>query len=172
MRKFRHPALALAALAAFAAAAGAQALYSPPEGDFSIAFPSAPSVQSKPANRSKDIASRRYVDEERGRVMVVSIEDYPDGDLPAAADGGVYDHLLRSLAENRNGQLISTRAERLSGRPCLEGQIMDPNGEIEIVRVLMIGDRIYQLTYALPEGADANGADAAFFGSFRITKTP
>ena len=163
---------ATAALAALATAAGAQALYSPPEGDFTIAFPESPTVQSRPANRSKDIALHRYVDQERARAMVVSIEDYPDGVLPASANGGVYDHLLRSMAEDRGGQLITTRAARLAGRPCLEGQIMDPSGDVETVRVLMIGDRIYELTYALPEGADPAGGDKAFFESFRITKTP
>jgi hypothetical protein len=163
---------ATAALAALASAAAAQALYSPPEGDFAVAFAQPPTVQSKPAIRSKDIGIRRYVDQERARALVVSIEDYPDAILPASPDGGVYEHWLRMVAEDRGGQLIATRAARLAGRPCLEGQIMDPGGDIEIVRVLIIGDRIYQLTYALPEGADPAGADAAFFGSFRITKAP
>ena len=172
MFRFAIPIAATAAFAALATAAGAQALYSPPEGDFAIAFPQTPSVQSRPANRSKDIASRRYVDQERARAMIVSIEDYPDGVLPASADGGVYDHLLRSIAEDRGGQLVSTRAARLSGRPCLQGEITDPGGETEVVRVLMVGQRVYQLTYALPEGADPAGADVAFFNSFKITGTP
>jgi len=162
----------LSAALALSGAAAAQALYSPPEGDFSVAFPDTPAVRDQPAQRSKDIGVRRYVDQEPGRAMVVSIEDYPDGALPAAADGGVYDHMLRGLAEDRNGQLISTRAARLAGRPCLQGRIMDPSGDVEIIRILMIGDRIYQLTYALPEGADAKGADQAFFDSFKITKGP
>ena len=170
MRDVRFPMAALAALAA--TAAGAQALYSPPEGDFSIAFPDQPQVQSRPANRSKDVATRHYVDQLPSRALIVSIEDYPDGVLPIAADAGIYDHMLRDLAVDRNGRLISTRAARLAGKPCLEGQIMDSVGDVEIVRVLLIGDRVYQVTYALPEGAETNGADAAFFNSFRITPKP
>ena len=162
--------VALTALAT--GAASAQTLYSPPEGDFAVAFPEAPSVQSRPANRFKDVASRRYVDQEGGRALIVSIEDYPDGILPASADGGVYDHLLRSIAEDRGAMLVSTRAARLAGRPTLEGTLDNPGGDTEIIRTLMIGDRVYQLTYALPEGADPAGADAAFFDSFKITKTP
>lgn len=163
----------IAALAAWAAsAAGAQALYAPPEGDFAVAFPGAPSVQSRPANRSKDIASRRYIDEERGRLLIVSIQDYPDGVLPLAPNGGVYDHLLKNIAEDRGAMVISTRAARLSGHPCLEGVLDQPGGDTEITRVLIIGDRVYELTYALPEGADPGGGDQAFFASFRITKTP
>jgi len=165
-------ATALLASAALSAAAWAQALYSPPEGDFAIAFPQAPTVQSRPANRSKDVAMRRYVDQDHARAMVVSIEDYPDGILPASPNAGVYDHFLRSVADDRNAQLISTRAARLAGQPCLEGQIMDPSGDLEIIRVLMVGQRVYELTYVVPEGADPAGGDAAFFSSFRITKTP
>ena len=163
----------IAILAALAAAdARAQALYSPPEGDFTVAFPQTPSVQSKPANRSKDIAVRRYVDQERGRALIVSIEDYPDGMLPMSADAGVYDHLLRSIAEDRGAMLVNTRAARLSGRPCLEGVLTQPGADSEFVRVLMVGTRVYELTYALPEGADPVGGDQAFFSSFKITKTP
>ena len=168
---FRYAVMALAGLAA-AASAGAQALYSPPEGDFQIAFPETPQVASRPANRSKDVALRRYVAQEPSRAMIVSIEDFPQGDLPPSADAGIYDRVLRMLAEEHMGRLVSTRAARLAGRPCLEGQITGDGGETEIVRVLMLGDRMYQVTYALPEGAEAQGADAAFFASFRITKAP
>jgi hypothetical protein len=161
--------LALAAIAA--APARAQSLYSPAEGDFEIAFPSQPTIQSKPANRSKDIAARRYVVEEPSREMIVAIDDYPQGDLPAAANGGVYDKFLRIRADNEDAQLVSTRPARLSGRPCLEGSIQ-AKGAVEIVRILMDGDRVWELTYALPEGADPAGADAAFFSSFRIRKAP
>jgi hypothetical protein len=161
---------ALAALA-LAGAAAAQALYSPPEGDFAVAFAQAPHVAAKPANRSKDIAVRRYVDQGQSRALIVSIEDFPDGDLPAAADGGVYDRMLRNYADNNDGQLVSTKPARLAGRPCLEGQIVEhAAGTTDIIRVLLIGDRLYQLTYAMPEGADPRGADAAFFNSFRILK--
>ncbi len=163
--------LILASLAA-AATAAAQALYSPPEGDFQIAFPDAPQVAIRPANRSKDIASRSYVDQQQSRAMIVSIRDFPPGNLPPSADGGVYDRVLRNLAEERMGRLIGTRPARLAGRPCLEGQIMDADGAVEISRVLIIGDRLYELTYALPEGVEAQGADAAFFASFRLTKAP
>lgn len=171
MRTLWFTILILAGMAA-APAAGAQAQFSPSEADFSVAFPEAPQVFARPANRSKDIAIRRYVSEGRGRALIVSIEDYPDGSLPMGADAGVYDRMLRSLADSNNGQLVSTRAARLAGKPCLEGRITDPSGDQEIVRILMIGQRVYEVTYALPEGADPQGADAAFFNSFRITSAP
>ena len=152
--------------------AGAQALYSPPEGDFAVAFTAAPAVQVKPAHRSRDIAFRRYVDQQPSRAFVVAIDEYPQGALPQYADAGVYDHLLRDRAENAESKLVSTRAARLAGRPCLEGTFKDDNDTVEVVRVLMIGERIYQLTYAHADGDDRPDVGAAFFGSFRITAAP
>lgn len=165
----RYAALALALLAAGAGLARAQSLYVPPEGDFSVAFPAAPSVTSQPAHRSHDVAHRRYVEQEPSRVMIVAIDDYPDGELPQSADAGIYDKILRDKAEDEKAQLVSTRAARLAGKPCLEGTLTDANGVVQEVRVLLIGDRMYQLTYVHPDGVDPAGADAAFFASFRIT---
>ena len=161
----------LATAAVLAAPAGAQSLYSPPEGDFQVAFPDAPTVQSRPANRSKDIAARRYVVQEPSRAMIVAIDDYPQGDLPPAANSAVYERMLRNRAADEEGRLLDTKAARLAGRPCLEGSIETRGGALEIVRILLIGDRLWELTYAVPEGADPAGADGAFFGSFRITKS-
>jgi hypothetical protein len=166
----RTTALALVMASALTATARAQtAPYTPPEGDFSVDFPAQPEVQIRPAHRSRDVAHRRYVTQEPARALVVAIDDYPDGVLPQAADAGVYDKMLRTRADDDNAQLVSTRPARLSGRPCLEGRIVDTNGVVEEIRVLMVGDRIYQLTFVHPDGADPAGADAAFFSSFKIS---
>jgi hypothetical protein len=155
------------ALSIVSAAAG-QSLYSPPEGDFSVAFASAPSVQFQPAKKSRDIAFRRYVDQSGARALMVAVDEYPQGGLPQLVDAGVYDHLMRDHAENSGAQLISTKAARLSGKPCLEGTFKDSNDDVELVRVLIIGDRIWRLTYAYPAAVDQAGAPNAFFASFKI----
>ena len=161
----------LAAAALFAAPARAQSLYSPPEGDFQVAFPDAPSVQMRPANRSKDIAARRYVVQQPNRAMIVAIDDYPQGNLPASANSAVYERMLRNRADDEEGRLLDTKAARLAGLPCLEGSIQTKGGATEIVRILLIGDRVWELTYAVPEDIDPAGADGAFFNSFRIRKS-
>jgi hypothetical protein len=160
--------LALAGAAA-ASVAFCQALYSPPEADFSVAFPATPTVQVKPANRSHDIGRRRYVAQEPSRAFIVAIDEYPDGQLPQLVDAGVYDHLLRDRAGDNPTSLVSTKPARLSGRPCLEGTFHEADGVVEVVRVLMIGDTIYELTFAHPEEADQPEAAAAFFNSFKLT---
>ena len=163
-------ALALAlALAAIAPAAVAQALYSPPEADFSVAFPGPPRVQVEPAIKSHDIGRRRYMAQEPNGAYIVSIDEYPDGQLPQLVDAGVYDHILRDHAGDNPTRLVSTKPARLAGRPCLEGTFHQPDGVVEVIRVLVIGDRIYELTFAHSEEADRPDAASAFFGSFKLT---
>ena len=151
--------------------AAAQARYAPPEGDFSVVFPATPTVQTRPAERSKDIGLRRYTVDTAAEAFVVAIDVYPPDILPRSPNGGVYDHLLRTFAEDGDTQLISTRPARLAGLPCLEGTYADKNDNGEIVRVLVIGDVIWKLTYA--HAADVTGRDAAdaFFASFKLTAT-
>jgi hypothetical protein len=164
------------ALGAFASAAAAEpALYSPPEGDFTVAFAAAPNVSVQPAKRSKDVAFRRYVDQSPARALIVAVDQFPDDALPQLVDAGVYDRILRGHAEDSGVKLISTKAARLSGRPCLEGTFQGTGGEVELVRVLILGDRLFRLTYAFAEGDPTAPAGAqAFFTSFKLapSQTP
>lgn len=153
---------------AVAGPATAQEPYRAPEGDFTVVFPMTPMVQTRPAHRSNDVAERRYADEENGRTFMVTVDDYPQNVLPPEPDEGIYDRLLRSYAKGDPASLKSTRPTRLAGRPCLEGAYMDPDGNVQLIRVLMLGDRIYQVTYIHADGVDAPGAADAFFNSFKI----
>ena len=76
---------------------------------------------------------------------------------------------MRAHADEDSSRLVSTRAARLAGRPCLEGTFTDAQDTVETVRVLMLGDRIFKLTYAHADGDDDPAAAAAFFGSFKLT---
>ena len=146
----------------------AQDPYRAPEGDFIVMFPMTPTVQSRPAHRSNDIAERRYADEENGRTFMVTVDEYPQNVLPPEPNEAIYDRLLRSYAKADPASLKSTRPTRLAGRPCLEGAYMDADGNVQLIRVLMLGDRIYQVTYVHADGVDAPGAGDAFFNSFKI----
>jgi hypothetical protein len=150
-------------------AARAEQAYSPPEGDFSVAFPAAPTVRVRPAVKSHDIGYRSYVDEDSTGAFVVAVDEYPPDSLPQLVDAGVYDHFLRNRAESASSQLVSTRPARLSGKPCLEGTFKGANDVVEVVRVLKVGDRVYELTYAHADGAEQPGAAQAFFASFKLT---
>lgn len=153
---------------AVASPAAAQDPYRAPEGDFVVVFPMTPTVQSRPAHRSNDIAERRYADEENGRTFMVTVDEYPQNVLPPEPNEAVYDRLLRSYAKADPASLKTTRPARLAGRPCLEGVYVDPDANVQLIRVMMLGDRIYQVTYIHADGVDAPGAGDAFFNSFKI----
>ncbi len=167
MRSFFQVLAVVCALAA-GGAAQAQALFAPPEGDFSVAFPKPPTAQARPAKRMNDVAVRRYVDQEPARAFVVALELYPQGSLPPSPNGAVYDRLLRTHAEDSSSELVSTRAARLAGRPSLEGTFKDADGNVEIVRLLMLADCIYRLSYARAADLEDPGAADAFFASFKL----
>ncbi len=166
---FRALIAATFVLAAASAQAQTPAPYSPPEGNFTVDFPSPPNVQSREAVRSKDIGLRRYVDQERDRAFIVAVDLYPPDILPRSPNGGVYDHLLRLHAEDDMLTLVSTRAARLSGLPCLEGTFTDKDENLEIVRVLVVGDAIWRVTYAHPADLTDPEPAKAFFASFKLT---
>ena len=155
--------------ACVALAALAQDAYRPAEGDFTAAFPMAPAVQTQPARRSHDVASRRYVDEEDGKAYMVSVDEYPPGVLPPAPNEAIYDKILQSFVHDDPQSLKSTRPARLSGRPCLEGIFINADGEVQTTRVLIIGDRLYRVSYSHVDGVDPPGVKDAFFSAFRIT---
>ena len=142
--------------------------WTPPEADFSVSFAATPHVQTRPAERSKDIGLRRYSDAQGGEAFVVSIDAYPPDILPHSADSGVYDHMLRAHAEDSETQLVSTRPARLSGRPCLEGTFADKDDNGEIVRILVVGDVIWKLTWAHVADISDRAAADAFFASFKL----
>ncbi len=142
--------------------------WSPPEADFTVELPSDPSAQAAPPKRMSDIGHRRYVVQEPTRAMVVAVEEYPEGDRLPAPNAAVYERILQGHAENNGTELVSTRASRLAGRPSLEGVFADPRGDVEIVRVLLSGRRIYRLTYAYAADSESRGGAEAFFASFRV----
>ncbi len=165
----RTSAGAVLAALALASAAWTQDGFHPAEGDFTAAFPATPAVQTQPARRSKDVGYRRYLDEENGSAFMVSVDEYPPGVLPPAPNEAIYDRILKSLAKDDPESLKSTRPARLSGRPCLEGLYQNAEGAIQVARVLIIGDRIYRVSYTHNDGVDPPGVQDAFFNGFKIT---
>ncbi len=99
---------------------------------------------------------------------MVTVDEYPQNVLPPEPNEAVYNRLLESYAKADPASLKSTRPTRLAGRPCLEGAYMDGDGNVQLIRVLMLGDRIYQVTYIHADGVDSPGAGDAFFNSFKI----
>lgn len=148
--------------------AGAQSMFRPSEGDFSVAFPRAPVVGGELAATQFDAGHRSYTDEEPGFRFVVVVDQYPAGIPTPKPTPATYLLLLKSHAKEQQLTLVSTHAASLGGRQSLEGLFVNPEGRRQVLRVLMVGPRIYHVEC---DEAGQGGDDAtaeAFLDSFRL----
>lgn len=152
----------------FLAASGsayAQAAYTAPEGDFSAAFPAAPTVNAEAPATRNDPGFRSYLVEQDGRAFLVSIDEYPQA-IPVPSPSPVaYTLLLRAHAKETSATLSQTREVSIAGRKAMEGSYLKPDGGLELRRVLMVGRQVFQVSFSGPAGGEAEGQ--AFVESFR-----
>ncbi len=147
--------------------AGSQSLFRPAEGDFSVAFPGTPTVGNEVAATQFDAGYRSYTDEEPGGHFVVVVDQYPAGIPTPKPTPTTYLLLLKSHAKEQQLTLVSTHVAPLGGRQSLEGLFVSAEGRRQVLRVLMVGPRIYHVEC---DEAGQGGDDAAeaFLDSFRL----
>lgn len=167
MRNIRAIIIA-AAMAGYGSAAVAGD-YVPRQADFRLAFPGEIQVaaDASTANDPDEAQFRRYVSDRDGDHFELTIDRYPAGIRAPAPTRAIYERLLWAHVQEGGGTLSDARPATLSSIPCYQATFTRPNGQVEVRRVLMLGDSVYQLSYAgarVPEAA-AN----EFFGSFRLT---
>ena len=126
-------------------------------------------VGSEVSATQDDPGYRSYIDEEAGGRFVVTVDQYPSGIPTPQPTQTTYLLLLRAHAKDHQLNLVSTHGADLGGRPALEGLFVADGGRREVVRVLMVGPRIYQVE--CDETEQGGGGDAAaegFLDSFRL----
>ena len=161
-------ALILVGLLGCGAARAAEPTFSPPEHDFSIGFAATPVAQSSFPHGKSDGGSRRYVAELDGQVFALTVDQYPAHIRVPAPTKEVYQRLLWAHADATGFALVSERPSLLSNLPCWEGVYRTADGRIEVRRVLMQGDSIYQVSETLADGVKDAASGEPFFSSFRI----
>lgn len=150
----------------FCGAAAAEPLFSPVENDFSVAFVAAPKVQPPSTNDKAVGAFRQYVAQQGGETFALTVDAYPASFTAPAPTQATYQRLSWAHAREANAAVVAERPAMLSGRPGWEGTYRTSAGNIEVRRILMVGNRIYQLS----DTASQVGARAEdFFSSFRIS---
>ena len=148
--------------------ASAQSMFRPREGDFSVAFPRAPVVGDEVVATQLDAGYRSYTDEEPGGRFAVVVDQYPAGIPSPKPTQTTYLLLLKSHAKEQQLTLVSTHVASLGGRQSLEGLFVSAEGRRQVLRVLMVGPRIYHVE--CDEGGQG-GDDAtaeAFLDSFLL----
>ena len=164
--------LGLAAAAGWTGGGGearAQSAFVSAERDFSIQFPAAPAVDSRPPAHTDDSSYRTYVAERDGGLYAVRVDQYPLHIPVPSPSERVYDLLLRAHGVETESRLLSVERTQLGGLPTLQGVYRLKSGATERTRVLMVGRRVYQVSYTSPTAASAPAAGDAFLDSFRIT---
>ena len=155
---------ALLMTAALALPALAAPRYDSPEHDFSVAFPSAPVVEGRRSAGDDDSSWAIYDVQDHGAVFRVRVDRYP-ASLPAPKpDKTTYQLLLRGHAVESASRLVSSGPVRLGGHPAMQGVFAGGDGGRQQMRVLMLGRRVYQVSYSGPDEAAA-----AFLDSFRLS---
>ena len=152
--------------------AWAQSLFTSAQGGFSVAFPRQPKVAGHLAERGDVSGSVAYQAEDDRGSFLVRVDEYPKGIRIPDPDPYVYELILRAYAVQTSARLVSTTPVRLGGYTALQGLIAHDGEARELRRVLMVGRRIYQISYTQAAGADAAGPGPAFLDSFRIVDPP
>ena len=136
--------------------------------DFAAAFPTAPSVQAHEPENGNDSGSWIYDCTQNGATMRVQIDQFPGNIRVPAPTIAMYQLLLRTYAAKEHWSLQSARPVQMGEFSGLEGHLQNDRGETETRRILMVGRRVFQISYR--QTGDAGADDAhRFLESFRIT---
>lgn len=157
-------------MAAIAAPAMAASRFDSPEHDFSVAFPADPVIEGRRAANDDDSSYAIYDLQDNGVAYTVRMDRFPTSLPPPAPDMRTYTLMLRSHARESASRLVSTAPARLGGRDAVEGIFVRDDGARQQMRVLLIGRRVYQVSYTGPDGAESAATGAAFLDSFRIAE--
>ncbi len=148
-------------------AAWPQSLFTSPQRDFVVAFPKPPEIAGRGAET--DDASGYHIYSANGGhgAFEVRVDQYPKAIPVPAPDPQAYEMILRAYAVQTSSRLEATTPVELGGRPALQGQFAHATGATEIRRVLMVGHKIFQVSYTDHAATDSSGA--AFLDSFKVT---
>ena len=151
------------------AAVWSQASYSSSEREFSADFPVTPQVAGQAAINDDAPAYRTYEAHQNGRAFLVRIDEYPRSIRVPEPSPRAYELLLRVHAAESASKLVAVTPAKLGDRAAMQGVYVNAIGALEQRRVLMVGHKVYQVSYTRPDGAGSPTEGDAFLDSFRIT---
>ena len=155
-----------------AAEALAQLDYVSPEGDFSVGFPGPPEVAGRAPESDTAPGFWTYRAQDDHAAYQVRVDVYPKAIRVPAPNPRTYEFILRAHATESSGQLVSTAPVQIGDRVGMEGVFTYPSGLTEVLRVVMAGHRVYQVTYTQADAGAPVGQGGAFLGSFVFIPRP
>jgi len=140
-----------------------------PSGGFRILFPAEPAVRHGTRRTELgDVQTSRYSAADRaGATYNVTFSDYPPAGIAKASAEKLLDASRDGLVYLSRGKLISEKPSPLGKFAGREQEIEGADGTRYFIRLLLVGNRLYQLAAVArpPDTAEAQ----KFFGSFVLT---
>ena len=138
-------------------------------GRFKVAFPGAPVMkQGRLRTEIGEIASVRHTADSADATYDVTYNDYPESGVARLTAAKLLDTARDGLVYQAKGTLASEKTFMLGTRTGREYDISGEGGMRYRIRLLLVNNRLYQLSAIarLPAAAD----DRKFFDSFQLTK--
>ena len=153
--------------------------YSSDEGGFSILFPGDPSQETKVLEAAQGVQFNLHIHKLKALAEYsVMYADYhiPMGDPTVAKN--VLDQGAKGAVASVNSQLLELKEITLDGHPGRYLKERMPGGEIMQVKILLVGQRLYQIAITTPreEGTSVEISKAyettadKFLNSFKLRK--
>lgn len=154
--------------------------YSSAEGGFSILFPGTPGENTQLLDAAPGVQFKLRIHSLKTPSVECSVmyADYPIPVGDPAVAKGVLDNGARGAVESVNSELLELKEIALDGHPGRYLKERMPQGEIMRVKIILVGQRMYQIAITTPreEGAAAEAVkqhDAVadkFLNSFKLLK--
>lgn len=139
------------------------------EGRFKVTFPGAPvTKRGKFRTEIGDVLSTRYTTGDGADATYdVRYSDYPRAGIARLSPAKLLDALRDGLIAEAKGTLTSEKAYILNGNPGREQEIVAEDGMRYQIRLLLVDNRLYQLTAMAQPPARPD--EQRFFSSFQLT---
>ena len=138
-------------------------------GRFKVAFPGAPiTKRGKLATEIGEVVSIRHsAGDGAESTYDVTYNDYPKAGIARLSPAKLLDAARDGLAYQANGRLVSEKPFMIGKVAGRDQTILGADGTHYRIRLLLVENRLYQLTAMARPPAQAN--EQRFFGSFQLT---
>jgi hypothetical protein len=137
-------------------------------GRYQVSFPSPPVMQQgKLRSEIGEIVSTRHTADSVDATYDVTYNDYPEDRISRLPPEKLLDTVRDGLIYQSKGRLVSEKPFRLGKLEGREHEIAGEDGTHYRIRLLLVSNRLYQLTAMARPPALADSRK--FFGSFRLT---
>jgi hypothetical protein len=145
--------------------------FSPEGGGFTVEMPCKPQQQSTAVETpAGPVNLMVYLCRTANRAYMVGYSDYSFPDMKEKAES-LLDGAREGALKKGNNRLVSELSISLDGHPGRELRMEAPNGPRMRVRMILVGNRLYQIGVVTPKVEMDAPEIGKFLDSFRLTRT-